>query len=575
MKAPYQWALFATSTVKHLDTAAPTVTISSPSATIIGESKDGEDGTVEVFKGIPYAEPPVPANDLRLRPPRPISTSLGTVQATGDPAACPQMNEGQTKCMPLPPNVAALTGATSPNVTTINEDCLTLNIWRPKDSTPEKQYPVLFWIYGGSFEVGSNLDLPGGPIVNASINQDLPIIFVSANYRLGGFGFLPGQRVRDDGAANLGLQDQRLALQWVADNIQAFGGDPNRVTIWGQSAGSHSVFHQMALYNGDHTYHGSPLFQGGIMNSGNTWPLDDVNGTRGEAVYKQVVENSPCSQENDTLACLRKLEYPDFLHASNSVPSRSSYYSLSLSYLPRPDGKVVTASPEEAVFNGTYAKVPFIVGDPEDDGSAVVFNMTNITTIDQVGDYLSRYYYLHADQSQIDEILSIYSDDYEYGAPFHTPPSNSLYPQSKRLAAILADLTVLLTRRFILADAMPDYSNVPAWSFIISVFKGIPYLGSFHGSELYMRDIWAMLQKDFPDLFSGDIEPVISSMWSYYLSFIYYQDPNQANQTVSWPRWTDQQQIMNFTRNGNEVKPDNFRSKATEFLVNNVESLRM
>ncbi|PWY65622.1 cholinesterase [Aspergillus sclerotioniger CBS 115572] len=575
MKAPYQWALFATSTLKNLETASPTVTISSPSATIIGELDNKDVKNVEVFKGIPFAEPPVPSNALRLKPPQPITTSLGTVQATGYPAACPQMDVRETKCMPLPPNIAALMGPTGPNPEVIDEDCLTLNIWRPKDSTPDKKYPVLFWIYGGSFEVGSNMDLPGGPIVEASINQDLPIIFVSANYRLGGFGFLPGQRVRDDESANLGLQDQRLALQWVADNIHNFGGDPSKVTIWGQSAGSHSVFHQMALYNGDHTYHGSPLFQGGIMNSGNTWPVDDVNGTRGEQVYKHVVENSPCSPGNDSLACLRDLKYPDFLRAVNSVPSRSGHFSLSLSYLPRPDGKVVTASPEEAVLNGTYAKVPFIVGDPEDDGSAVVMNMTNITTTDHVTDYLWGYYYRNAERSQIKELVSIYADDYEYGAPFHTPPSNSLYPQSKRLAAILGDFTVLLTRRFILADAVPDRRNVPSWSFIFSAFKGIPYLGSFHGSELYMREIWKMLQRDFPDLFPGDIEPAIASMWSYYFSFIYYQDPNKANQTLKWPQWTDNQQIMNFTRNGNEIKPDTFRYKATEFLVNNVESLRI
>ncbi|PYI07370.1 cholinesterase [Aspergillus sclerotiicarbonarius CBS 121057] len=552
MKAPFQWALFATSTLKHLETGTPaaqtdgpTVTIPSPSATIIGEH---EDENVEVFKGIPYAQPPIPTYGLRLKPPQPITTGLGTVQATGYPAACPQMDVRESQCLPLPPNVAALLGPTGPNPEVVDEDCLTLNIWRPKGTTGDEKYPVLFWIYGGSFEVGSNMDLPGGPIVSDSINQSMPIIF-----------------------------DQRLALEWVADNIETFGGDPSKVTIWGQSAGSHSVFEQMALYKGDNTYKGSPLFRGGIMNSGNTWPVDPVDGPKGQAVYDQVVENSPCSPcspDTDTLACLRDLRYDDFLKAVNSVPSRSGHYSLSLSYLPRPDGTVLTASPEEAARNGAYAKVPFIVGDPEDDGSAVVFNMTNITTAQDVSDYLSKYYYIHASQSQIDKLVSIYDDDYEYGVPLHTGKSNSLYPQSKRLAAILADLTVLLTRRFVLDDAT-NHRDIPSWSFINSVFKGIPYLGTFHGSELYMREIWAMLQQDFPDLFPGDIERAISSIWSYYFSFVYHQDPNQANQTVKWTQWGEKQEVMNFGLNEDKMIPDNFREDATQFLVENIESFRM
>src|SRR5690606_12518013 len=110
---------------------------------------------------------------------------------------------------------------------------------------------------------------------------------------------------------------------------------------WGESAGAISVFNQMALYDGDNTYNGKPLFRGAIMNSGSIVPAAPVDCPKGQAVYDQVVAKAGCAGASDTLACLRELPYDKFLEAANSVPAILSYHSVALSYLPRPDGKVI------------------------------------------------------------------------------------------------------------------------------------------------------------------------------------------------------------------------------------------
>ena len=199
---------------------SPRVTIQNPGGTIIGTP-----GDVESFASVPFAKPPV--GPLRLRAPQSLSEPLGEYHATHEPFACPQFFF-QVDEYPL---FAAALGqllnaAPLQNAVGESEDCLYLNIYRPKGTKACDNLPVLFWIFAGGFEFGWNsMYSPAGPQwVSASVEQGQPIIFITVNYRVGGFGFMPGSETKKEGSGNAGLLDQRLALEWVSDNIEAFGG---------------------------------------------------------------------------------------------------------------------------------------------------------------------------------------------------------------------------------------------------------------------------------------------------------------------------------------------------------------
>ena len=538
---------------------SPTVTISKPEATVFGASANN----IDSFNGIPFALPPTGAR--RLKPPQPIQTSLGKIHAISPARSCPQFLFSTDK-VDLPTSIVA-TVENIPifqQIENSGEDCLTLNVRRPAGTTSDAKLPVLVWIYGGGFEQGSTTNYDGAAFVASSLALGMPVIYVAMNYRLGGFGFLPGAEVLEDGSANLGLLDQRLALEWVADNIAAFGGDPKKVTIWGESAGSISVFDQMALYDGDNTYNGAPLFRGGIMNSGCIAPANPVDGVKGQVVYDTVVKNAGCSSATDTLACLRGLDYTKFLNAANSVPGILGYNSVAESYLPRPDGTVLTESPDQLVVKGKYASVPFIIGDQEDEGTIFALYQENLTTTDDIVDYLQNLYFFDASRQQITDLVATYQNIEEDGSPFRTGSLYNWYPQFKRLSAILGDLTFTLTRRAFLNYALKAKPNVRFWSYLSSYDYGQSFLGTFHGS-------------DISQFFSG-IQPnyASKSMYAYYLSFIYDQDPNyRAVDYMVWPQWSNNQSLMNFFIDHGALLPDNFRQDTYDFLMANFASFHI
>ena len=180
------------------------------------------------FLGIPYAKPPIGAR--RFRKPEPMAPLSSPHDASTFGPACHQLKTPLTEILIR-------------NITQ-SEDCLYLNIYAPgRLATNNNLYPTMIWIHGGAFVIGSSNDYDGGPL---SLSGD--VVVVTINYRLNVFGFL--STYDNDTRGNMGLFDQHLAIRWIHDNIQAFGGDPNRITIFGESAGSASVAYQI-IYPGN------------------------------------------------------------------------------------------------------------------------------------------------------------------------------------------------------------------------------------------------------------------------------------------------------------------------------------
>ncbi|KAK7083393.1 hypothetical protein SK128_020036, partial [Halocaridina rubra] len=191
----------------------PPVIIDVSQGRIVGQVKIVANYTFHSFESIPFAKPPVGA--LRFKDPEPADPWVGDLNATLAPPTCPQF------------------------IVVGDEDCLYLNVYTPVDSLNQTEsLPVMVYIHGGAFYLGGSYFFRGvQPLVQHNV------IMVTINYRLGVLGFLSTEDAAAPG--NQGLKDQTLALQWVHDNIAAFGGDPDKITIFGESAGSASVHYQL------------------------------------------------------------------------------------------------------------------------------------------------------------------------------------------------------------------------------------------------------------------------------------------------------------------------------------------
>lgn len=352
MKSSVLLALTATASAFHLQqrqsnwTVGQTVQTSSGPVTGHAAKNHSE---VSEYLGIPYAQAPV--GNLRFSAPVAFN-GTATLNGSSFGLSCPvQPSSGSSYSAEglAAANVTAVSVSILNNMSPVGaygEDCLNLNIWT-KPQTGEAKKAVLIWIYGGGFQSGTT-DIPAYNGNNLAAEQD--VVIVSINYRLNILGF-PGSPTTPN---NLGLLDQRLAVEWVRDNIAHFGGDPTRITLFGQSAGGASVDFYGYAWASD------PIVAGLIPESGTafSWGLPN-QASRSAAAWYNVSQTLGCgnasSDSASVLSCMRSKNYTAIMAA---LPSLGGTAGILGSFGPTADDKVVFSN----YSSRTPASVPMLIG---------------------------------------------------------------------------------------------------------------------------------------------------------------------------------------------------------------------
>jgi para-nitrobenzyl esterase len=312
--------------------------------TALGRLRGVERGGVLVFRGIPYARPPV--GELRLRPPQEPEPWGGVRHATRAGRSAPQ-----PRPLRLPGPFAGIMGGGEQS-----EDCLTLNVWTPGVGGAPR--PVLVWLHGGAFVMGAGT----APIYSGRrLARRGDVVVVTLNYRLGAFGYLQlglvdGARAED--VVNLGVQDQIAALRFVRDHIAAFGGDPANVTVFGESAGAMSVG---ALLGAPAA---RPLFQRAILQSGAAHNVTspELAARAAEALLRELG-----ATPRDALKTLREAPVEALLAAQMRASLALGLGHGTLPWQPAVDGRVLPRQPLDAVARGEAKGIPVLVGTNRDE----------------------------------------------------------------------------------------------------------------------------------------------------------------------------------------------------------------
>lgn len=520
---------------------ASCISASSPIVTVKNGTVQGHHSTEwdqDFFLGIPYAQPPV--GDLRFRWPQSRNSSFdGVLNATRYGYSCYQYGSNFN----------------------LSEDCLTLNVVRPRGHE-NKTLPVLVWIYGGGLTLGSTADqqynLSG--IVEASTRTDNPFIAVSMNYRLGVWGFLNTPVVHAEGSSNAGLLDQRLALQWVQENIASFGGDPRRVTVWGESAGAQSIGFHLTSYGGRN----DNLFQAAILESG---------GPEGASLNTLPFYSAATDNLTRTVGCPRTWTSPSQLACLRNLSSAALFASnYTVVWNPIVDGDFLTDYPSSLLAQDKFIRVPLLTGANTDEG--VSFSVQNLNTTTDV--YNSLFYWRNYALSppSIQELLQLYPNNPAIEPPYSNH-ANVTYPkygaQWRRSAAIGGDLVMIAQRRRMAELYTKAGQKVYSYRFDTPLYNA-----TVPGSVKHFDNVMFSFQN-----ISGAMGPLpqyqsyrtlSSGIGKLYANFVGTHNPNGVNTTNGtelpyWPQYNidaPTNLVLNATASFSE--PDTFRKQGISFI---------
>ncbi|HVU23377.1 MAG TPA: carboxylesterase family protein [Opitutus sp.] len=441
----------------------------------------GDDAAITVFKGIPYAAPPVGV--LRWQPPAPPSSWPGV-----RPAGTFGLSAMQDDVRSYGPWTEEYMFRNA-----ISEDCLTLNVWTPARS-PAERHAVFVWIHGGAYFSGSGEVL----LYDGEGLAKKGVVVVTINYRLGVFGFLahPGLTAGSPhhASGNYGLMDQIAALRWVRDNIAAFGGDPARITVAGQSAGAGSVLHLLVAPEA------RGLFQRAIVQSG-PWRHDATDQTLAEAEAEGAKFAAAIGAPS--LAELRALPAPELLRRYLAQPFR---------FRPIVDGWVVPDQVTTLQRRGEALDVPLLAGWVADESSAQ--KGYGVTT---VADFTAEAQKTYGDRAS--RFLALYpaATDAEAG---------DAQKQSRRDAA-RADLSWWI-------DARAAAGHAKTWGYFFD--RAIPWPAhpeyqAFHSGELpYTFNNLRLMDRPWTDT----DRKLADEVSDYWVNFIDRGDPNGPG-LPEWP----------------------------------------
>jgi len=488
---------------------------------------------VHVYKGIPYAAPPV--GSLRWKPPQPAKYWDGVRTCASYGPVCPQ------------PNWTNLTGKSYSNA---SEDCLYLNVWTPAKGAGE-QLPVMVWFHGGAFMVGSASDdlYDGGDLARKGV------VVVTTNYRLGPFGFFAHPLLsRESGrnaSGNYGLLDQIAVLEWVRDNIRAFGGDPKRVTIFGESAGGRSVALLMV----------SPLSKGlfhrAILESRTVYTtIQDLRKSwygwpSMETVGERITKELGTDKANNPLAALRAKKTEEILAASKpALPGLTPALTKGNPFEPIVDGWVIPDDPSDLFDAGKQHKVPIMAGSNADEATLFFQNMdfNNLRRCKNIIQYAFPKY--------TDEIFRIY-------------PMNTSKEARVAMNGIFGDMSSTAPIRRTVRRVADIGAN--AWLYYFTHVRSDERgreLGAYHGSEIRFVFNNLRLGKSPVEAVDRRVADAMSGSW---VRFAATGNPNGQGLT-EWPSYNKAEEpCLDF---GAEIVVKHHLKKASCDLFEKVEADR-
>ncbi|GAB1315730.1 Esterase and lipase [Madurella fahalii] len=486
-----------------------------------------------VFKNIRYAAPPV--GSLRWAKPAPPLPNSTLQDGSYGPKCIQSAPNGVNLVGPgnQSPVGAALNqflgGIPVPLFSGGSEDCLFLDLFVPGKAirNPSVKLPVVVWIYGGGYVFGSKDTMtPQLPFYDGSgmIGQaNNGMIFVAINYRLGAYGFLGGTTLERDGLPNAGLWDQRAALEWVRDYIHLVGGDPERVTAMGESAGAGSIMHHLVAEGGRL----DPLFSRAILQSPAFQPIWDRAGAV-EDTFQKFAALAGCKGKG--LDCLRAAD-PSTLVRANSALSQVQIPG-SFAVGPTPDGKYIRQMPVLELSSGNYWKIESLVLSHVAD-EASLFVDGSIQTDSQFSDFLASVFPNYTLRAGVNDKIE------EYYPPVSGTRKPKYTTQTARVTDFMRDSSFTCNVRYI-TEAVGD-SRV--WSMQYSVFPGwhatdlMPtFFSSAFTSDTFLDDL-AMF---FVPVLGGLVAGISAAMQSYFASYITTGDPNTNRKLWNLPpavRW--------------------------------------